>query len=148
MPCRCTRLSLRGQTPHAFPQPSSSQVASPVQFVKGLKTLYDAGVRVFVETGPKKALWGFAEDVLGHDPEVSALFANHPKQGDLVTFNHALCGLYAAGHGVGVGETVVPTTSVETVAVETRHGASLQTSPTTPTPAPVPVGPAAGEGDR
>ena len=28
------------------------QVASPVQFVKGLQTLYDAGARVFVETGP------------------------------------------------------------------------------------------------
>ena len=32
------------------------QVASPVQFVKGLNTLYRAGARVFVETGPKKAL--------------------------------------------------------------------------------------------
>ena len=40
------------------------QVASPVQFVKGLKTLYEAGARVFVEVGPKKALQGFAEDVL------------------------------------------------------------------------------------
>ena len=41
------------------------QVASPVQFVKGLRTLYEAGARVFVEVGPKKALHGFAEDVLG-----------------------------------------------------------------------------------
>ena len=40
------------------------QVASPVQFVKGLRTLYDAGARVFVEVGPKKALHGFVEDVL------------------------------------------------------------------------------------
>ena len=41
------------------------QVAEPVQFVKGLETLYDAGARVFVEVGPKKALHGMAEDVLG-----------------------------------------------------------------------------------
>ena len=41
------------------------QIASPVQFVKGLHTLYEAGARVFVEVGPKKALQGFAEDVLG-----------------------------------------------------------------------------------
>ncbi len=41
------------------------QIASPVQFVKGLHTLYDAGARIFVEVGPKKALQGFAEDVLG-----------------------------------------------------------------------------------
>ena len=42
---------------------SRRQVASPVQFVKGLHTLYDAGARVFVEVGPKKALHGFVEDV-------------------------------------------------------------------------------------
>ena len=41
------------------------QVASPVQFVKGLRTLYAQGARVFVEVGPKKALHGFVEDVLG-----------------------------------------------------------------------------------
>src|SRR6266508_4049755 len=76
------------------------QVASPVQFVAGLRTLYDAGARVFVEVGPKKALHGFVEDVLGasHD-DVLALFTNHPKLGDEVAFNQALCGLYAAGLG-------------------------------------------------
>ncbi len=75
------------------------QVASPVQFVKGLHTLYAAGARVFVEVGPKKALYGFVEDVLGDD--AVALFTNHPKSGDLVSFNQALCGLYAAGLGFG-----------------------------------------------
>ena len=75
------------------------QVASPVQFIDGLRTLYAAGARVFVEVGPKKALHGFVEDVLGED--VLALFTNHPKQGDVVSFNQALCGLYAAGLGDG-----------------------------------------------
>ena len=75
------------------------QVASPVQFVAGLHTLYDAGARVFVEVGPKKALHGFVEDVLGED--VTALFTNHPKMGDVASFNQALCGLYAAGLGLG-----------------------------------------------
>ena len=40
------------------------QVASPVQFVRGLHSLYEAGARVFVEVGPKKALHGFVDDVL------------------------------------------------------------------------------------
>ncbi len=80
----------------------AKQVASPVQFVQGLRTLYDAGARVFVETGPKKALFGFVEDVLGDREDVSALFTNHPKLGDLTSFNQALCGLYAAGLGAGV----------------------------------------------
>ena len=75
------------------------QVASPVQFVKGLETLHAAGARMFVEVGPKRALQGFVNDVFGDDPDVSALATNHPKQGDLVSFNHALCGLYAAGLG-------------------------------------------------
>jgi acyl transferase domain-containing protein len=75
------------------------QVASPVQFVKGLRTLYDAGARVFVEVGPKRALHGFVEDVLGAHDDVLALFTNHPKQGDVGAFNQALCGLWAAGFG-------------------------------------------------
>jgi malonyl CoA-acyl carrier protein transacylase len=76
------------------------QVASPVQFVKGLRTLYDEGARVFVEVGPKRALQGFAADVLGD--EVLSLATNHPKAGDIATFNNALCGLWAAGLGEGI----------------------------------------------
>ncbi|MBV9608635.1 MAG: beta-ketoacyl synthase, partial [Acidobacteria bacterium] len=82
----------------------AKQVASPVQFVKGLRTLYNAGARVFVEVGPKKALQGFAEDVLGGDNDVLSLFTNHPKFGDFVSFNQALCGLYASGLGRGIPE--------------------------------------------
>jgi acyl transferase domain-containing protein/acyl carrier protein len=82
----------------------AKQVAAPVQFIKGLRTLYNAGARVFVEVGPKKALQGFAEDVLGSDGDVVALFTNHPKLDDLAAFNQALCGLYAAGLGRGVAE--------------------------------------------
>jgi len=83
----------------------AKQVASPVQFVKGLETLYEAGARVFVEAGPKKALQGFAEDVLGGRGDVLSLFTNHPKLGDVVAFNQALCGLYAAGLGGAPVET-------------------------------------------
>jgi malonyl CoA-acyl carrier protein transacylase/3-oxoacyl-(acyl-carrier-protein) synthase/NAD(P)-dependent dehydrogenase (short-subunit alcohol dehydrogenase family)/acyl carrier protein len=81
------------------------QVASPVQFIQGLRTLYDAGARVFVEVGPKKALQGFVEDVLGDRPDVLAVFTNHPKFGDIPAFNQALCGLYAAGCGAGQTES-------------------------------------------
>ena len=84
----------------------ATQVAAPVQFVKGLRTLYDAGARVFVEVGPKKALQGFAEDVLGPNGDVVSLFTNHPKTGDIASFNQALCGLYAAGLGRGSAEAL------------------------------------------
>jgi acyl transferase domain-containing protein/acyl carrier protein/NAD(P)-dependent dehydrogenase (short-subunit alcohol dehydrogenase family) len=84
----------------------AEQVAAPVQFVKGLRTLYDAGARVFIEVGPKRALQGFAEDVLGERGDVVSIFSNHPRLGDLVSFNQALCGLYAAGLGGGAAATV------------------------------------------
>ncbi len=48
-------------------------------------------------SGPKKALHGFVEDVLGEHDDVLALFTNHPKNGDVPSFNAALCGLWAAG---------------------------------------------------
>ena len=85
----------------------AQQVAAPVQFVKGLRTLYNAGARVFVEVGPKKALQGFAEDVLGAD--VVSIFTNHPKVGDIPAFNQALCCLYASGLGRGRAEVVAAT---------------------------------------
>ena len=82
----------------------AKQVAAPVQFVKGLHKLYEAGTRVFVEMGPKKALHGFVEDVFSAAGNVLALFTNHPKVEDLTAFNQALCGLYSAGLGRGAAE--------------------------------------------
>src|SRR6266508_3794172 len=89
------------------------QVASPVQFVKGLGTLYDAGARVFVEVGPKRALQGFVDDVLAGRDGVASLFTNHPKVGDVASFNQALCGLYAAGLGRGRDERPVEVVVME-----------------------------------
>ena len=95
----------------------AQQVAAPVQFVKGLQTLYGAGARVFVEVGPKKALQGFAEDVLGGRGDIVSLFTNHPKFGDIPSFNQALCGLYASG--LGAAESKAPI-EVNTMTNETR----------------------------
>ena len=106
----------------------STQVAAPVQFVKGLRTLYDAGARVFVEVGPKKALQGFAEDVLGPKGDVLSLFTNHPKTGDIPSFNQALCGLYAAGLGRGVIGDIEE--------ISARTDASVKTPATMPLTAP------------
>jgi acyl transferase domain-containing protein/acyl carrier protein/NAD(P)-dependent dehydrogenase (short-subunit alcohol dehydrogenase family) len=75
------------------------QIGSPVQFVKGLNALYGAGARVFVEMGPKRALYGMADDVVGGRDGVTVLFTNHPRTPDLVAMNRTLCGLYALGLG-------------------------------------------------
>jgi len=121
----------------------AKQVASPVQFVKGLNTLYDAGARVFVEVGPKKALQGFAEEVLGDRGDVVSLFTNHPKVEDITAFNQALCGLYAAGLGCGQAEAKVEITTQGAVGqnefVPTAKIAEPATTPLPSTTAVVPT---------
>ena len=80
------------------------QIASLVQWVKGLETLYAHGVRAFIEVGPKRALRGFANEVFSDKEDVLALMTNHPKNGTMASFNQALCGLYAAGYGAEESE--------------------------------------------
>ncbi len=111
------------------------QIASPVQWVKGLETLYAQGCRVFIECGPKKALKGFVDDVLGRNPDLVALFTNHPKTGEIASFNQALCGLYAAG--VEPAPAKVNLMPVNTHGAPVVGGASRET----PLPAPVAVAP-------
>jgi len=114
------------------------QVASPVQFVKGLRTLYEAGARIFVEVGPKKALQGFAEDVLGGRGDVVSLFTNHPKFGDIASFNQALCGLYAAGLGRGTAavSTEKPVASISLAPTPAKTPKSITVASAASIPAP------------
>ncbi|MBN1581587.1 MAG: acyltransferase domain-containing protein [Anaerolineae bacterium] len=75
------------------------QVNSPVQFVKGVQTLYRQGARIFVEVGPKRVLSAFVEDILGDRDGVVSIFTDHPRRGAITSFSQALCALYAAGLG-------------------------------------------------
>jgi len=75
----------------------AAQVASPVQFIKGIEALYAQGARVFVEVGPKRVLCALATDILKGREDAAMLSTNHPRKGGLVSFNEALCALLAAG---------------------------------------------------
>ena len=77
----------------------AQQVASPVQFVRGVETLYREGARILIEIGPKRVLTALAEDILADHEDVTVLFTNHPRKGGVSSLNEALCGLYAAGIG-------------------------------------------------
>ena len=79
------------------------QIASPVRWVEGLETLYEAGARAFVEVGPKRALKGFVDDVLGDKTDVTSVYTNRARPKEIAAFNQALCGLYAAGYGARSG---------------------------------------------
>jgi malonyl CoA-acyl carrier protein transacylase len=86
--------------PEAIRDVLCRQIASPVRWVEGVERLYAAGVRAFVEVGPKRALKGFVDDVLAGRPDVTSLFTNRPRPREAASFNQALAGLYAAGYGV------------------------------------------------
>ena len=75
----------------------AAQVASPVQFVKGMQTLYQQGARIFIESGPKRVLNALAADNLKEKEDVSIIATNHPRKGGKASFNEALCAIYAAG---------------------------------------------------
>ncbi len=73
---------------------------------QGSRALYAAGVRTFVEVGPKQALKGFVDDVLGDKADVVVAVHQPPAAEELASFNQALCGLYAAGYGAHASATV------------------------------------------
>ncbi len=106
------------------------QIASPVQWVKGLETMYAEGVRMFVEVGPKRALKGFVDDVLANKNDVWSLLSNHPKTGEIESFNQALCGLYAAGYGIEALEDL-PANGAP-VAASAVQAAPSQSAPVAP----------------
>jgi malonyl CoA-acyl carrier protein transacylase len=107
------------------------QVASPVQFIRGVETLYAEGVRTFVEVGPKRVLNSLASDILKPKTDVTILATNHPRKGSLTSFNEALCGLLAAGvipggnSGQASALSAVEMTGRDTLAVPAVAEASL-----------------------
>ncbi|MFA5861262.1 MAG: beta-ketoacyl synthase N-terminal-like domain-containing protein, partial [Candidatus Thermoplasmatota archaeon] len=73
----------------------AKQVAAPVEWVKELTAMHQAGARIFIEVGPKRALAGFVDATLGN--QAISLVTNHPKTGDLGTLYAALGKLASLG---------------------------------------------------
>ncbi len=115
------------------------QIASPVQWAKGLETAYALGARVFMEVGPKKVLKGFVDNVLNGRPDLISLFTNHPDFGEIAMFNQAICGLYAAG----CAPVEAQTRPAELTTPQAAARPSAPASPILAAPAAVPAAPAA-----
>ncbi len=75
------------------------QISAPVEWTAQIERMYDAGARIFLECGPKRALTGFAVAILKRRPHL-ALYTNHPKRGGVTAFRDALAGLLVAGFPV------------------------------------------------
>ncbi|MGM0559419.1 MAG: type I polyketide synthase, partial [Myxococcota bacterium] len=74
----------------------AEQVASPVEFISEVDNMYDAGARIFIECGPKRAQTSFVDSILS-GKDVVSMYTNHPKDGDVGSINNALAQLWARG---------------------------------------------------
>ncbi len=75
--------------PEAIRELAIAHWAEPVRFSELIRNLYDDGVRLFVESGPRGNLSAFAEDVLSGLPFVSVP-VNIPRRSGLTQLNHLL----------------------------------------------------------
>ena len=72
------------------------QMASSVEWTSQINSMYDAGARLFLEVGPKRALTVFASQIL-EGKQALPVMTNHPKAGGIATFLSALGALALAG---------------------------------------------------
>jgi len=72
------------------------QMASSVEWTSQINSMYDAGARIFLEVGPKRALTVFASQILEGKAALPVM-TNHPKAGGIATFLSALGTLALAG---------------------------------------------------
>jgi acyl transferase domain-containing protein/phosphopantetheinyl transferase/acyl carrier protein len=100
--------------PDAIRDLLARQVASPVEWAASLEALYDAGCRIFVEVGPKRALASFVDATLGGRGDVVSVITNHPKRGDVESFLDALARFAALGWDLGFS-AALPEPAVRTV---------------------------------
>ncbi|AMV36070.1 type I polyketide synthase [Planctomyces sp. SH-PL62] len=68
----------------------------PVEFVRQIEAMYDAGARLFVEVGPRQVLSGLVGQILGDRPHVVASF-DRPGVDGLGPLLHGLAALAAEG---------------------------------------------------
>jgi malonyl CoA-acyl carrier protein transacylase/phosphopantetheinyl transferase len=73
------------------------QWAGTVRFKDTIEKMYDDGVRIFVEVGPRGNLSAFVDDILKGKPHL-AVASNRPHRSGITQLHHAL-GMLAA-HGV------------------------------------------------
>ena len=90
-------------TPAAARKVLSRQLASPVDFVRCVKAMFDDGVRTFVEVGPGRRLSGLIREILA-DEEITvvAVDASSGQRPGLVDLARMLAHFAAAGHAVAL----------------------------------------------
>ena len=81
----------------------SKQLVSPVDFVQGVKRMFDDGIRTFVEVGPGRRLSGLIGEILaGEEITVVAVDASSGQRRGLVDLARMLAQFAASGHAVAL----------------------------------------------
>jgi acyl transferase domain-containing protein/phosphopantetheinyl transferase len=93
----CTTAEPYPDDPDAVRDLMVEHWASPVRFQSTIERLYDDGVRIFVEVGPRGNLSAFIEDILRGRPMI-AVPANTQRRSGVTQLNHLVAML--AAHGI------------------------------------------------
>ncbi|MGV8121067.1 MAG: SDR family NAD(P)-dependent oxidoreductase [Candidatus Xenobiia bacterium LiM19] len=80
----------------------AGQLAQPVEFVKEITTMYEFGVRTFIEVGPGSRMTGLVKSILGEtgDYRVMALDSSAGKRSGIHDLAKMLAFLTVSGYGV------------------------------------------------
>jgi len=95
----CATMQPYPTQPAKIRQLAVDQWSQPVRFRETIEAMYDDGVRIFVEVGPRGNLTGFVEDILGKRRHLALPSNLHIRSG-ITQINH-MVGLLAA-HGVNM----------------------------------------------
>jgi len=93
----CVTAQLYPPNPDEIRDLAVAQWARRVRFRETIEAMHDAGVRIFVEVGPKNNLTAFVDDILRGKPYL-AIASNVPHRSGITQLNHLVALL--AAHGV------------------------------------------------
>ena len=79
----------------------SQQLAKPVRFTQEIESLYAAGVRIYVEAGPRSVLTGLVHQILGNRPHLAVAMDTGGR--GLLDAQRALAQLIAIGGDIDLG---------------------------------------------
>ncbi len=99
----CASVSVYPEDPEAVRELAIRQWRTPVRFRETIQAMHEAGVRVFVEVGPRGNLSAFVSDTLGKQPHL-AIRMDVPRKGGIEQLCRAVGMLVAAGVSVNLAE--------------------------------------------